>query len=58
MGLAEDIIKFLKSDGHHINQTVRDAAVELAETVDEQDAAYEEELDKEDADEDLDDDDQ
>ncbi len=55
MGLEEDIIKILKSEGFKINEAIRDALDEFLDTVNEENEDMEEfdddETDKDDADE-------
>ena len=45
MGLEEDVIKLLKSEGFRINETIRDALEEFLDTVNEENEDMEEDLD-------------
>jgi hypothetical protein len=48
MGLEEDVIKLLKSEGFRMNETIRDALEEFLDTVNEENEDMEEDLDDED----------
>ena len=45
MGLEEDVIKLLKSEGFRMNETIRDALEEFLDTVNEENEDMEEDLD-------------
>ncbi len=47
MGLEEDILKLLKSEGFKINDTIRDALDEFIDTVNEENEDMDEDLDDE-----------
>jgi hypothetical protein len=47
MGLEEDIIKLLKSEGHRINEVIRDALDDFLTTVEEENEDMEDDLDEE-----------
>jgi hypothetical protein len=47
MGLEEDVIKLLKSEGYRINESIRDALDEFLDTVNEENEDMEEDLDDE-----------
>ncbi|MCS6970678.1 MAG: hypothetical protein RMM29_01155 [Planctomycetota bacterium] len=57
MGLEEDIIKLLKSEGYRINETIRDALDDFLDVVYEENEDMEEEFEDldDEEDEDLDD---
>lgn len=57
MGLEEDIIKLLKSEGYRINETIRDALDDFLDVVYEENEEMEEELEdiEDEEDEDYDD---
>jgi len=44
MGLEEDIIKLLKSEGYRINETIRDALDDFLDTVYDENEEMEEDL--------------
>lgn len=48
MGLEEDIIKLLKSEGYRINETIRDALDDFLDTVYDENEEMEEDLDDDD----------
>lgn len=47
MGLEEDVLKLLKSEGFKINDTIRDALDEFIDTVNEENEDMDEDLDEE-----------
>lgn len=47
MGLEEDVLKLLKSEGFKINDTIRDALDEFIDTVNEENEDMDEDLDDE-----------
>jgi len=47
MGLEEDILKLLKSEGFKLNDTIRDALDEFIDTVNEENEDMDEDLDDE-----------
>lgn len=47
MGLEEDIVKLLKSEGFRINESIRDALDEFLDTVNEENEDMEEDLEDE-----------
>ena len=49
MGLEEDIVKLLKSEGYRINESIRDALDEFLDTVNEENEDMEEDLDDDEA---------
>jgi hypothetical protein len=56
MGLEEDILKLLKSEGFRINEAIRDALDEFLDTVNDENEDMEEDLEDEDVKEDEEDD--
>jgi hypothetical protein len=48
MGLEEDIIKLLKSEGFKMNEAIRDALDEFLDTVNEENEDMDDDLDDED----------
>ena len=56
MGMEEDILKLLKSEGFKLNDTIRDALDEFIDTVNEENEDMDEDLDDEGGGEDDEDD--
>jgi hypothetical protein len=48
MGLEEDVIKLLKSEGYRINETIRDALDDFLDTVYDENEEMEEDLEDDD----------